>query len=201
MKLINAILIAWGLILAAATARAGPMGFEGSWMSMGDLGANWRDVWVNYALTPRDAIGGGYLYMRSDDKRTTRELAEVTYTRLVHRWNLPDAQANIWFVGGLGALRGGGFDGAKLAYTPGLQADMVCAFCAQGIEKKLRALNQTKEVYVNLKNKVVAVELKDGQALSPDAFTALIKDAGYDVVAVETVDKSAQQIKAEIVKK
>ena len=78
---------------------------------------------------------------------------------------------------------------------------MVCAFCAQGIEKKLRALNQTKDVYVNLKNKVVAVELKEGQALSPDAFTALIKDAGYDVVAVETVDKSAQQIKAEIVKK
>ena len=38
---------------------------------------------------------------------------------------------------------------------------MVCAFCAQGIEKKLRALNQTKDVYVNLKNKVVAVELKD----------------------------------------
>ena len=65
--------LGWGLILAAATARAGPMGFEGSWMSMGDLGENWRDVWVNYALTPRDAIGGGYLYMRSDDKRTTCE--------------------------------------------------------------------------------------------------------------------------------
>jgi periplasmic mercuric ion binding protein len=75
---------------------------------------------------------------------------------------------------------------------------MVCAFCAQGIEKKLRALGQTKDVYVNLKQKVVAVELKDGQSLSHEAFAALIKDAGYDVTAVETVEKSARDIKAEL---
>jgi periplasmic mercuric ion binding protein len=75
---------------------------------------------------------------------------------------------------------------------------MVCAFCAQGIEKKLRALGQTKDVYVNLKQKVVAVEIKDGQSLSHEAFTALIKDAGYEVTAVETVDKSARDIKAEL---
>jgi periplasmic mercuric ion binding protein len=74
---------------------------------------------------------------------------------------------------------------------------MVCAFCAQGIEKKLRALGQTKDVYVNLKQKIVAVEIKDGQSLSHEAFAALIKDAGYDVTAVETVEKSAREIKAE----
>jgi cation transport ATPase len=78
---------------------------------------------------------------------------------------------------------------------------MVCAFCAQGIEKKLRALSQTKDVYVNLKSKVVAVELKDGQAFSPEALTSLIKDAGYDVVAVESVNQSAQEIKVEIGKR
>ena len=75
---------------------------------------------------------------------------------------------------------------------------MVCAFCAQGIEKKLRALGQTKDVYVNLKQKVVAVEIKDGQSLSHEAFAALIKDAGYEVTAVETVEKSARDIKAEL---
>ena len=75
---------------------------------------------------------------------------------------------------------------------------MVCAFCAQGIEKKLRALGQTKDVYVNLKQKVVAVEIKDGQSLSHEAFAALIKDAGYEVTAVETGEKSARDIKAEL---
>ena len=75
---------------------------------------------------------------------------------------------------------------------------MVRAFCAQGIEKKLRALGQTKDVYVNLKQKVVAVELKDGQSLTHEAFAMLIKDASYEVTAVETVEKSARDIKAEM---
>ena len=73
---------------------------------------------------------------------------------------------------------------------------MVCAFCAQGIEKKMRSLTQTQDVYVDLRNKVVAVQLKDGQILSHDTVKDLIKDAGYDVTKIETVGDSAQQIKA-----
>jgi len=74
---------------------------------------------------------------------------------------------------------------------------LVCAFCAQGIDKKMRALPQTKDVYVNLKHKIVAVELKDGQILPLDTFKTIIKDAGYVVVNVEIVDKTIQQIKIE----
>lgn len=122
MKRLRQIMTVCGL-LAGAISHAGPMGFEGSWMAMGDLGPNWRDVWTNYALTSRDAVGAGYLYMRSDDKSKSRELTEATYTRLVKRWNQPSAQANIWFVTGLGALRGNDFEGTKFVYTPGLQAD------------------------------------------------------------------------------
>lgn len=73
---------------------------------------------------------------------------------------------------------------------------MVCAFCAQGIEKKLRALPQTRDVYVNLKDRIVAVELRDGQTLAPQAVRDLVKDAGYDVVAIDTVAQSAAQLKA-----
>jgi mercuric ion binding protein len=77
---------------------------------------------------------------------------------------------------------------------------MVCAFCAQGIEKKLRALPQTKDVYVNLKHKIVAVELKDEQSLAPDVVKQVVKDAGYDVTHIETVNQSAQDIRATITK-
>jgi mercuric ion binding protein len=73
---------------------------------------------------------------------------------------------------------------------------MVCAFCAQGIEKKLRALGQTKDVYVNLKQRIVAVELREGQTLAPQAVKDLVKEAGYDVVAIETVAKSVSELKA-----
>lgn len=88
-----------------------------------------------------------------------------------------------------------------LAATQTIKADvngMVCAFCAQGIERKMRALPQTKDVYVNLKHKIVAVELKDGQSVSPDTVKDLVKDAGYEVTHIETVSQSAQEIKAAI---
>ncbi|HEY8358299.1 MAG TPA: hypothetical protein VIL30_12650 [Ramlibacter sp.] len=117
------------LVAAAAAsllclpAFAAPMGFKGSWMVMGDLSPNWRESFLNYALTARDAVGPSLVYMRSDDKATTRTLAEVNYTRLLHRWNLPHAQANVWFIGGLGAVGGNDFSGERAMATPGVQVD------------------------------------------------------------------------------
>lgn len=61
--------------------------------------------------------------MRSDDGTKTRKLAEATYTRLVQRWNMPAAQANIWFVGGFGTVTGNGFPGSKAVASPGVQVD------------------------------------------------------------------------------
>ena len=75
---------------------------------------------------------------------------------------------------------------------------MVCAFCAQGIEKRLSKLPQTKNVYVDLKKKVVAVEAKDGQKLDGKAITAEIAEAGYDVTRLETVPLSVADIKADL---
>ncbi|MBC7918503.1 MAG: hypothetical protein H7Y28_11920 [Rhodoferax sp.] len=111
------------LLACVASAWAGPMGFKDSWMAMGDYGPNWKDVFVNYALTPRDAIGLSTLTMRSDDEMRSRTLVDATYTRLVKRWNLPEAQANIWFLGGVGTLTGNDFVGTKSMASPGIQVD------------------------------------------------------------------------------
>jgi copper chaperone CopZ len=73
---------------------------------------------------------------------------------------------------------------------------MVCAFCAQGIEKRLSKLPATKAIYVDLKQKVVAVEAKDGQTLDAATITAEITDAGYDVTKLETLEQSVAEIKA-----
>ncbi|MDI1259125.1 heavy metal-associated domain-containing protein [Aquabacterium sp.] len=75
---------------------------------------------------------------------------------------------------------------------------MVCAFCAQGIEKRLSKMPATQAVYVDLKQKIVAVEAKAGQTLDGKAITAEITDAGYDVTKLETVEKSVADIKAEV---
>lgn len=116
-------LAAAALLALGNSARAGPMGFNGSQMAMGDFGPNWREAWVNHAFTARDAVGAGGLYMRSDDEQTTRTIAEVTYTRLMARWNLPHAQANVWSVGGVGGIRGSDFSGSRTLWAPGVQFD------------------------------------------------------------------------------
>jgi len=75
---------------------------------------------------------------------------------------------------------------------------MVCAFCAQGIEKRIAAMPATKAVYVDLKKKTVAIEAKEGQTLDGKAISAEITDAGYDVVKLEAVQKTVEEIKAEM---
>jgi len=114
-------------LLKIPLANAGPMGFQNSWMTMGDIGPNWREVFINYAVTPRDAFGVSQTYMRADDDSVSRNLAEVTYTHLIKRWNQRHSQANLWFVGGIGDMRLHDRDSGKrdnrLAATPGMQAD------------------------------------------------------------------------------
>ena len=116
-------------MLFSQFAIAGPMGFSESFMAMGDFNNNWRESFINYAVTPRDAFGVSATYMRADDKSTSRTLEELTYTRLLQRWNLPHAQANLWFQGGVGSVQGTDkltgenrhFD--KVMFTPGVQFD------------------------------------------------------------------------------
>jgi hypothetical protein len=117
------------MLFIAQPATAGPMGFNESYMVMGDFNNNWRETFINYAITPRDAWGLSATYMRSDDKTQSRTLEEITYTRLLQRWNMPHAQANLWFMGGVGALQGkDAFPGNdrsfnKVMATPGVQFD------------------------------------------------------------------------------
>jgi copper chaperone CopZ len=75
---------------------------------------------------------------------------------------------------------------------------MVCAFCAQGIEKRLQALPATQAVYVNLGRKVVAVQAKDGQTLDEASVRHEISEAGYDVVKVESSTQTVDAIRAEM---
>jgi hypothetical protein len=116
-------LAALALTAAAAAAQAGPMGFKDSWMAMGDFGPNWRESWVNYAVTPRDAFGAGAVWMRSDDRLLKREIAEANYTHLARRWNMPHAQANLWLLGGIGSVTGNDFTGSRTLLAPGVQYD------------------------------------------------------------------------------
>lgn len=114
------------ILLSSRLVFAAPMGFEGSTMTMGDFNQNWREVGFNYAITSRDALGLTHLEFRSDDHKDKREVDTLNYTRLLSRWNLTDAQSNLWLFMGLGEIRGSidnqNID-SKVIASPGFQFD------------------------------------------------------------------------------
>lgn len=59
---------------------------------------------------------------------------------------------------------------------------MVCAFCAQGIEKNFLAKSEIKKVQVSLENKFVILTFNDGKRLTNEKITEILKDAGYEAV-------------------
>jgi mercuric ion binding protein len=72
---------------------------------------------------------------------------------------------------------------------------LVCAFCAQGIEKTLREFPATTDVYVSLENRIVAIELADGADIDDDTIRTAITEAGYTVVAIRRGDGTLQDIR------
>lgn len=64
---------------------------------------------------------------------------------------------------------------------------MVCSFCVQGIEKKLRALPETQAVKINLGQHLVDLTLRPGQVISDAQLRKLIRDAGFDVREIKRV--------------
>ena len=87
---------------------------------------------------------------------------------------------------------------AEAAQSLKLQVNgMVCSFCAQGIEKRLKALPAAGPIFIDLRNKVVAVEPLPGQSLDAQKVASEVREAGYEVVATETVAQTVAQIRAE----
>jgi copper chaperone CopZ len=72
---------------------------------------------------------------------------------------------------------------------------LVCAFCAQGIEKKLKKFPATSEVVVSLEHRLVAVTLKDGQDIPDADLRKALTDAGYTVKSIERTDASIAQVR------
>ena len=65
---------------------------------------------------------------------------------------------------------------------------LVCAFCAQGIEKQLRKFPATTDVAVSLEQKLVAVALKDGHDIPDAELRRALTNAGYTVKSIERTE-------------
>ena len=65
---------------------------------------------------------------------------------------------------------------------------LVCAFCAQGIEKQLRKFPATDDVVVSLEQKLVAVALKDGLDIADAELRRALTNAGYTVKSIQRTE-------------
>jgi copper chaperone CopZ len=75
---------------------------------------------------------------------------------------------------------------------------LVCAFCAQGIEKKLKKFPATTEVVVNLEQRLVVVALKDGKDISDEDLRKALQDAGYTVKAIVRTETPIADVRARL---
>lgn len=113
-------------------------------MAMADISSGGeRDVAANHAVTGRDAFGvmatrwsEPVAHAAVHRQYAEREAAGLTYTRLVKRWNMPHAQANLWFVGAAGRARGHGWADERSFWSPAVMADFETTrlYLAAGIE-------------------------------------------------------------------
>jgi copper chaperone CopZ len=75
---------------------------------------------------------------------------------------------------------------------------LVCAFCAQGIEKTLRKNPATEDVVVSLEHKLVAIGTRSGTDISDAELTKALTDAGYDVKGITRSARSLADIRASL---
>jgi copper chaperone CopZ len=75
---------------------------------------------------------------------------------------------------------------------------LVCAFCAQGIEKKLKKFPATAEVLVSLEHRLVAVSLHDGQDITDADLRKALTDAGYTVKNISRSETPIADVRARI---
>ena len=121
----------WFIALGGAFALAGsvsatakPIAFAGGYTVMAEYGAGTMEE-LQFFYAPRYdlSFGGGYLRLDSVETPETDNISYARLNYLAHRWNLDDAQANVFVWGGLGNSTGNTFSGSVLAENAGAQAD------------------------------------------------------------------------------
>jgi len=68
---------------------------------------------------------------------------------------------------------------------------MVCSFCAQGIEKRLKAVPGTASVRIDLAKGLVEVTARPGSTLDAATLKKAVRDAGYDVRRIDGPEAAA----------
>lgn len=111
-------------LMFPAIVAAKPIAFANGTTIMAEYGAGtMEEAQIFYAPYYWLSLGGGVLRLDSDETHRARRIEYLRVNYLAKRWNLDDAQANIFAWGGLGIATGNDFLGSRLDRDAGFQAD------------------------------------------------------------------------------
>jgi hypothetical protein len=112
------------VVAVAAQATAKPIAFADGTTVMAEYGAGtMQELQIFYAPRFDYSVGGGHVDFTSDENGHREHINYARLNWLAHRWNLDDAQANVFVWGGVGSATGNRFEGARLTGNAGFQAD------------------------------------------------------------------------------
>ena len=118
------LLICLCAVAVAAPATAKPIAFAEGTTVMAEYGAGtMQELQIFYAPRFDYSVGAGHVDFASDVDGRREHISYARLNWLAHRWNLDDAQANIFIWGGAGSATGNRFDGTRAAGNAGFQAD------------------------------------------------------------------------------
>jgi hypothetical protein len=115
-----------GLCVVALTApvMAKPIAFADGTTVMAEYGAGtMQELQIFYAPRFDYSLGGGRVDFTSDVDGHREHISYARLNWLAHRWNLDDAQANIFVWGGAGSATGNRFDDGRVTGNAGAQVD------------------------------------------------------------------------------
>jgi hypothetical protein len=111
-------------VTAVTPATAKPIAFADGTTVMAEYGAGtMQELQVFYAPRFDYSVGGGHVDFTSDEDGRREHINYARLNWLTHRWNLDDAQANVFVWGGAGSATGNWFEGTRLTGNAGLQLD------------------------------------------------------------------------------
>jgi len=119
------IAFAGGVLAGAGTlAQAKPIAFSHGTTVMAEYGAGtMTEAQVFYAPKYFLSLGGGYLELESDLDHRRREITYARANYLLKRWNMEDAQANVFVWGGAGQAYVSELNEHEFAANAGAQID------------------------------------------------------------------------------
>jgi hypothetical protein len=116
--------IAFATHCVAPCAYAKPIAFADGTAVMAEYGAGtMTEVQAFYAPTFRYSLGGGHLSLNSDVDDRTRDITYARVNYLPKRWNMENAQANVFVWGSAGRAHVGETGDNVFAWNVGGQFD------------------------------------------------------------------------------